>query len=1687
MAIPEIAAISLDGKINSAVPGVPFIHRINSVPYYYVKVKLRRGGGRSQNQDLDYIALGSEAPQEPDTDELTNLRYLSNATDYYLEHFFPEYYPLIVDIDNVNYSEYRQYYEELREIVYNSISFVKKMPFAPLTRVYKLLLGTNLNRTDPHQLRDEYKNDCKLPSLEFALDYYNNERNAGPPGATSTFEFVNYPSEIDKLQGSISNFTTALSTLQGIVSPSVDANGLGLSTNRTINKILDVVYESIDFKHEESNFFDTDYVTMYFDDASSSRMRIVRIEYFILNVTMSEVRTASIGFITNSKYNPLFNDQLTLNTLKNYKELIQASERSSGLTQQFPMFGTQNPDSPGAFDLLGLGQTTPSSAPLIGDTPGSLTPGNNLFGNRASDDLIDVSNYDQLSNTFSTILTQEELKKELEEAESEEVKKNILQSEKAKKLNAGIQILDNIDNVLNFNIPLAGPNKTKKQRVANQILNQFGLQALAKEAVICLTLGLGATASRITQSVRNSIVQTASSLRAVPTLPSKEMGIERPSLGEMFKEQFKPFSVQGDPPIGKKIANIILGAVANAAFEIVKSLVELIQTNCNALLRGKGRIPIDVGEILRNENNKAGVNFPNLEELLEAEFAAEGLSLGQVYTYFSDVSEILDPIEVCRLLNSQSEVEQTTYNNILEYNQSYSLEQIRNNVNSISAVNGYFARMSQYVDTVSICNDIINERIVSVIESCNICLDEDFFESSPALEELIRITEEGIQIQPPPIEFLCPDSPNYLENPIAKTILPNLFDSVLDTTKTYMAGSLEAARTSLLEPTVVNEMNSDLSGSLEDLGIEAPSGEMNPEVLDFITDMFDFFDEINDTVVETIEGQACSDIDNAKIDAIMQNVSTIVDAINAGLQEVPGVIEEVSDKIASIKDNNSSTGPSHPHVEYVFPEGFRRRFENAIQAPNFVSSQAGVEGNLAPSGSIYASSYISAPLTNKQVDIKLLYRPSGSVQSFEIEYPKWAPNTESYLNFSFNLNDISDELVGTVENVVPVQYRQTPIDENYQDFRINPYVYRFMQPILIAQNNNLADTAAVDELIGEVYPSVYADLFAKMTRYVIKNGAFSVEKINNLKFFYNIDLCNPSDVGDLFDSAGILDQMKKEYAAAACFDNASAKDKARNTLYYGLMLMLIQAIIDEFIVKNIIVFTAFKMEDIFSLQGFRDIMIKDVVKSFQRIRSDGDSVLERELYNYFDRLSVRPSTINNGGIRHTYPPYEIPPGFEADPETGIANFPLGNDYEPLVRFLVEERLYYTWDDGQRTTLGAIGNIIDPENKNKSFDDIFLEDVIGVADFFHQPYSMAFEIFRYNFGIDPGSGGPDRARKIVIAYGNPSNAAVESEAIDNNPPENAIITLVEAASLSTWTPQRTIVELINIPVGEVSSVSELRNAIKQSEIYQIFKNQIFNQDAIMLGIVLENFYLTNRYFSDISDSFRGTKRAIINFMNMTDASSRPPVRDAFENSFIDSLANNGTQDFGSLSREIFLKFLKETPIAILKGLVELIDPHIAISKIIRDVTAEAFIQVSQAFQTSIDAQPDESPLKGAGITGEDLLALMFCLYNIGNETASQAALAGASDAAGGSDSPLFGPRITLDGVDFKGSVAGMFMAPPSPLGILYLLIELLKVKIDEDLSETENVDATEPADPDACSDTAVEDEEGDPGPPPPEGC
>ncbi len=1593
--------ISLDAKTKKSLPGIPFVNKVGNNLNFYVNVR----GDRISAQD------------NPSEDV-----FLEAATDYFIEHYFPELYVLVDDIDNDQFASYRGYYEGLRALIKSALLY-ETTTHNGASKTFKLYLeGRNI-----YDLRQEAIEDNELPPFEDALEYFNNERDTGETVNATSLEFLNQPSVLDELRGTISGFSTEISRWQGFTPPNLGFAQLGTGVQRIINRLFDIVYESDELRLAPPNFYDTDFVTLYFDSNST----IKSFDYFVLGANRSETKTAKIAFITNSKYNPIFQDELGLKVVENYEQIIEGSLQSTNLTQQQSIMGF--------FSTLGVeGSFT---KPQIGDIPGSLTPGNNLFGNRSSDDLIDVSTYDELENTFNTIKTKEDLLQELQAAEDERVKTNILQNEKAKKLNAGIKVLDTIDSILNFNISLGGPNATKEQKAVNQILNQFGIQAMAKEIIICFTLGLGATASRITQAVRNSIVQTGASLRMEPTPPSKEMDIKRPNL-KKFLEIPKTFSVTGD--IHLIIKDIILSALANGAFGVIKSLAELVRFSCDALLRGETGA-VDVGDRLRRANDQAALTFPNLNDLLAAEFAAAGLTLEDLYGYFSDVSTILDPIEVCRLLNSQREVEPTTYNNILTYNSTYSLEGIRRNMNTIAAVNSFFEKMSQYVDTVTLCNDIINNHVVQIVENCEICLSDDLFDANPALQELIDIAENGVIVKPPPIELLCPDSPNYLDNPIASTILPNLFNNILDTTKIYMAGSIEGARTSLLEPTVTNDVNSEVAGAFEATGTELPASEINTGPLAFITNMFEFFSDATQITNAANSGAVvCQDIDNAKLQQVVDNIDIVVDAISAALEEVPGVVEEINDKITNLQDQASGSGAAH--TEYRFPEAFRKRFADAILTSAEDASGNGYADGIANSDLDWSS---TSGYTTFQYELIF----SGS-QHMSINYPAWTPDAPTYLSVDYNLSTFDTALQGTLDNLVPAAASTLPSDISYQDLNINPYVYRFVSPALAANGDTVSNASdiTIGSSIQISYAETYTYLYQGVFDYIMENGAFSADKINNLKFFKNNDNCNPLDVGDLFDTAGILDQMKREFAAAACYDQGSAKDKARNAVYYGLILMLIQTAIDEFIIKNIVVFSAFKMESIWELPLVRDLIINEVVKAVMAATLDGDPIFERELYNYFDRAAQRQSTLNNGGIVHTYPPYAIPPGFELNDAGTVANFPL--DITSQIRFLVEERMYYKWDNGQRSTIRAINNILDPHGENASFDDVFMESFLYLGTY--NPNTTAV------FELPPVP--LPNGNYAVVWRGFQADGLPDQY---HNIPANSVFFEIPAAEVDALFASGLFdATSPSWASGFNARKQALFDLVRSTPDFQYFKTQVFNQDALLLGPVLYNFYLTNLFFSDISDSFNSTKRAILNFMNMTDASTRPPAPALPNNEFVNTLANNGQQSMDSLAREIFLTFLKETPPAILKGLVELIDPHIAISKIIREATGMAFVEVSKAMTTAINQMPDDSPLRAGNINGEDILALLFCIYNIGNSTVAGLAIP-AGPAADAEANLLFGPRITLDGVDFKGTVAGMFMAPPSPLGVLYLLIELLKIKLEEDLSGGGVEDATEPPPAEEC--------------------
>ncbi len=1798
------------------------------------------------------------------------------AVDKFIEHYFPEYYPLMPgraqsQPPGPEFEEYRDFYNTLRDDIKESLFFVEaNFEPTPVQTIDELLIEesggsiVNLGSSyflyrcdlDLYEVRDTYDEDEKLPDFELALEIFNADRLVGIEVDSSSFNFQQAPSVLEELGGALGKLGSMLRSLQGSIPTPIDANGLETSTIRLVNKLLDFVYESSEFKNEKKNFHDTDYMTVFFDEESN----ITSMEYFTLNITQGETQQVKIGFFTNMLYNSMFLDPIIRNIIRNQDQIIEDVQRPGEMNQQSSL--TSFLSLAGLPGGINFGLADPSIA-------GGL-PGNNLFGDNCPDDSaaeVDVRDISALENTFSKIMSREELLELERKIDDPQYKKRLLQDQKARKLNAGIQVIDSINNVLNFNFPISGPNQTKEQRAINALLNQFGVQAMAKEALICMTLGLGATASRITESVKDALVTTASSLRDAPMPPSDEVNIRRPSIGEQFLDPAKLFSVTGSPPIGQQIAEIILNTLANAAFEVVKSLAEMIQFNCADIWSGLlGQV--DIGDELQRLNNQAATagGIPNLATLLQEKFSQFGINPDQAYAYLSDLSNILDPIEVCRLLNSQREVENSTYSKILNFNQTYSNEAISINISNRGQVNAFFTAASSQVDTVSICNDIINNNMMAAVQSCNICLDEDFVAPNQAISDLIDIAENGITLQIPDIDFLCEESVNYLQNPIVQRILPDLFTNVLDTTKIYMAGSLESARTSLLEPTVSLEMNPDLAAAFQNAGIEMEPQELNPDVMNFVTDLMGNIS----TAVNLIStsGVPCQDIDNAKLQMVVANINEVMAVVDAALAEVPEVIEEVNDKIGTLQQQGSVPGGGMPHTEYKFPESFRVRFADSLERP-IEDSQPSVQiksydpgrpqvmgyrlgSNVEKSlyfafARMYVDDLSPSTFENYRLESKLEGTPavfglptgigwSDFIAQNYFEYSNQSSENVSGL-YTLDYQVPGTDLAGSLsDSLIPEgTSREFVLDNSnlYNIYGMNPYLVRFVGPIVDDRAIDLTDASGIADIariVATEHSEVQRHMLDNLFDFIEREGAFNAARISNLNFFKINNNCPPESVGDLFDAEGILDQMKREFAAGACYDENSNTDKARNALYYGLIMMYVQAALVEFIIQNVTVFASFQMSSLIANQLIRDYMVNQTVDNLINSTLDGASIFEREIFNYFDRVSRRTPTILNGGITHSYDTSTVVPGYELDEDGQQALYPLNN--RDLLRFLVEERINYTWDNGQRNTMLSITNILDPNRNTKDYGSIFIDDVLGPilnsadydsdpivestqyannvvipggsrASFFYNDLNVPGTTYdRLTNGTEPlpppdpaassndfawggqwamndgepapgGLSGDAQYFLTSRAYGtantttfsgvsttgdyfiaestpsneisiyvaillnssagvNPNNGydempgeyeiyqlATDYLASLNNPLyNNTLLINVEPmvkfqiqypetfngggnlyvqhygfqitgilnteASITTDisevagtkflyflrdTPTDTVslqyarfidqapfyeeVEMFSLQYGSGnSSVPDgyIRDLILQSDEYNQFFHQPFNMDAMLMYPILYNFYLTNRYFSDIQGSFSTVKRAILSYMEMTDNSTRPPLPRQPNDAFVNTLANNGQQDMQSMARDIFLKFLKETPIIILKGLVELIDPHVAISKIIKTATGEAFGQIANAISAAL---PDEGP--ASELTGDDILGLAFCAYSLANNTASSLGIPDAGEGA-----PLFGPRITLDGVDFKGTVSGMLMATPSPMGILYLLLEMLKQLLDQLPPEEENIDATE---------------------------
>ena len=261
------------------------------------------------------------------------------------------------------------------------------------------------------------------------------------------------------------------------------------------------------------------------------------------------------------------------------------------------------------------------------------------------------------------------------------------------------------------------------------------------------------------------------------------------------------------------------------------------------------------------------------------------------------------------------------------------------------------------------------------------------------------------------------------------------------------------------------------------------------------------------------------------------------------------------------------------------------------------------------------------------------------------------------------------------------------------------------------------------------------------------------------------------------------------------------------------------------------------------------------------------------------------------------------------------------------------------------------------------------------------------------------------------------------------------------------------------IGSLSARDKTR--IVANPEYRDYFSTTFNAGAITAVPLLYNFYLTAEYFQEINKSFESSKDRALDVIwsiikNDNNFDNTPDMRrGASEVAIAASSGQDQTSAFNSASRDFILKMLIKTPIDILKGLVELIDPHVAISKVIKTGSGFAFNELAgvldepaKELNTAITAAaPEIEP----NVKGEDLVKLILCLAEFAMTTS--VSMPGPDPQNPPPPPENFFPDISIDGIDFTGTVSGLLMIPPSPLGLLYLLLELIK---SSDTNETINV-------------------------------
>jgi len=902
-----------------------------NIPFYdaqrgehFIKLKIKK-------ERFDSRAAGVTRPGDFTT---TDKSYIKNvATNRFITHYFPEFYAFLYDstafslIINSNAEVAGDLKSDIKgKIVIGRVD--------PLPNPAKLSIVVALVY-DVDKKREGIKSAHCLPSYEESLAFFNTHQKISGTDASSTFAIGTIGKTNSTLNDGLKAFNTQMRGMEGQLSLTPDMSMLAATTQSAISLAVTLLTKQLKATTPTYKFSQADTMTVYFGSMEApgvpggKQIAISRIDYLLVEESIAS-RPMRIGYMSNIKFNNTVRDPLTLITLKNYQTILDAisapGQQSAGSATSGFMEFMRNPEVQG---VLGLPATNFGVAGTVFDPSSALSPPGepgNAFINAAKQMMnIDIENTDDLEKGFKTAFSSKQLQAlKLKIADNPEVFKKVSVDEAKKNLGNAIDTVKIINNVLE-----TGPmGFIEKNPIVSNIFKMFGIKEIAKEAVICLTMGLNVELGRIGKAVQASLTKAQASLYLPPPLTRPGGDIRKPYINP---DDFKMFTISGD--IWKQVLDTVIDSLQQSVLDIIKKLADLLKYNCplnNPRATDYGAT--DIADLIAPD-----LQTPDLlgaGSALDQLAGQRALTAEELQAYLTAVSGILSSMEICQLFTNRAAIGPDTLDKIMEFNKEYPNQHFQNKVITYSTILAFFNEMSMMVDVTDLCNAIANEVYFANQDNIEICLTPG---NAPTveMEELLDLMENGIELKMPVLNFDCPDKENFINDPTITITVPELFNTLTQLIETQFVNSAEAVKTLMLEQKFTTDSDGSILDALRALGNNYEDNGWPPK-LDpaFVAKIIEALDAVASFDLEScdVDVSQILGFDPAEIAGIGGDITSMV----SDTMQDPGFISAIDNIKAQLMGLSTPSGdPANPGMpvfpSYRFNLQFYREFINYIE------------------------------------------------------------------------------------------------------------------------------------------------------------------------------------------------------------------------------------------------------------------------------------------------------------------------------------------------------------------------------------------------------------------------------------------------------------------------------------------------------------------------------------------------------------------------------------------------------------------------------------------------------------------------------------------------------------------------------------------------------------------------------------